>query len=405
MENTYIGILVFVLSLVASAAAFPRVLRFAKDHNIVDNPNARKLQRVPVPVMGGVAVYVGIMAGCIVLDILMFDKVLTWGLAAMTFMMLIGVWDDVKDISARLRLLIEIFLVLAFIFITDTYIDDFHGLWGINALPPEFGIPFSVLAGVGIINAVNLIDGVDGYSSGYGILACICFGLMSRNVWDPVIQCLTLIVIAALLPFFMHNVFGRRSKMFIGDGGTLMLGALMTVLLFYTMSSKENCYKLDSKGICLGAFSLAVLCIPVFDTLRVMSLRMMRGKSPFRPDKTHLHHLFIDMGFGHLGAGLFILMINTMVVLVWLASWKLGASIEAQLYIVIALGFAVTFGFYKLMKIQQNGGPCDEEGYPQGTRLWHLMQRVGKFSHREKGPVWRFLTHLVDSRLLGGVKK
>ena len=294
----------------------------------------------------------------------------------MTFMMLIGVWDDVKDLSARFRLLIEIFLVLAFIFITDTYIDDFHGLWGINALPPEFGIPFSVLAGVGIINAVNLIDGVDGYSSGYGILACICFGLMSRNVWDPVIQCLTLIVIAALLPFFMHNVFGRRSKMFIGDGGTLML----------------------------GTFSLAVLCIPVFDTLRVMSLRMMRGKSPFRPDKTHLHHLFIDMGFGHLGAALFILMINTMVVLIWLASWKLGASIEVQLYIVIALGFAVTFGFYKLMKIQQNSGPCDEEGYPQGTRLWHLMQRVGKFSHREKGPVWHFLTHIVDSRLLGGGK-
>ena len=230
--------------------------------------------------------------------------------------------------------------------------DDFHGLWGINALPPEFGIPFSVLAGVGIINAVNLIDGVDGYSS--------------------------------------------------GDGGTLMLGALMTVLLFYTMSSQENCYKLNSKGICLGAFSLAVLCIPVFDTLRVMSLRMIRGKSPFSPDKTHLHHLFIDMGFGHLGAALFILMINTMVVLVWLASWKLGASIEAQLYIVIALGFAVTFGFYKLMKIQQNSGPCDEEGYPQGTRLWHLMQRLGKFSHREKGPVWRFLTHIVDSRLLGG---
>lgn len=80
------------------------------------------------------------------IGILVFDTVLTWCLAVMTFMMLIGVWDDVKDISARFRLLIEIFLVLAFIFITDTYIDDFHGLWGINALPPEFGIPFSVLA-------------------------------------------------------------------------------------------------------------------------------------------------------------------------------------------------------------------------------------------------------------------
>lgn len=75
-------------------------------------PNARKLQRVPVPVMGGVAVYAGIMAGCIVFGILMFDTVLTWGFSAMTFMMLIGVWDDVKDISARFRLLIEIFLVL-----------------------------------------------------------------------------------------------------------------------------------------------------------------------------------------------------------------------------------------------------------------------------------------------------
>ena len=285
---------------------------------------------------------------------------------------------------------------------TDTYIDDFHGIWGIYALPPEFGIPFSVFVGVGIINAVNLIDGVDGYSSGYGILACICFGLMSWKVWDPEIACLSLIVIGALLPFFLHNVFGRRSKMFIGDGGTLMLGALMTVLLFYTLSSNQNCNVLDDKGIGLGAFVFAVLCIPVFDTVRVMTLRILRGKSPFRPDKTHLHHLFIDMGFSHLGSALFILMINTMVVLIWWASWKLGASVDVQLYIVIGLGFAVTFGFYKLMKVQQNGGPCDEEGYPQGTRLWHFMQRIGKFSHFEKGYLWRLMTRLVDSPLLAG---
>ena len=104
-----------------------------------------------------------------------------------------------------------------------------------------------------------------------------------------------------------------------------MLGALMTVLLFYTMSSKQSCGILADKGV------------------------------------------------------------------------GLGASIDMQLYIVIGMGFAVTFGFYKLMKIQQNGGPCDEEGYPQGTRLWHVMKSLGNFSHMEKGYIWRQLTRLVDS--------
>ena len=148
-----------------------------------------------------------------------------------------------------------------------------------------------------------------------------------------------------------------------------------------------------------------MLCIPVFDTLRVMSLRMMRGKSPFRPDKTHLHHLFIDMGFGHLGAALFILMINTMVVLIWLASWKLGASIEAQLYMVIALGFAVTFGFYKLMKIQQNGGPCDEEGYPpRHPPLASDAARGQILTSRERPRLALPNPHRRQPPLRGGVK-
>ena len=122
--------------------------------------------------------------------------------------------------------------------------------------------------------------------------------------------CLTMIVIGALLPFFMHNVFGQKSRMFIGDGGTLMLGMFLTVCTFYAMSSTQPCDKLDEKGLSLIAYALAVLSIPLFDTLRVFTMRILRGKSPFRPDKTHLHHLFIDMGFSHLGAALFILLLN-----------------------------------------------------------------------------------------------
>ena len=133
-------------------------------------------------------------------------------------------------------------------------------------------------------------------------------------------------------------------------------------------------------------------------------MRILRGRSPFSPDKTHLHHLFIDMGFSHLGAALFIIFINFLVVLIWLALWKLGASIDVQTYVVAILGFLVTFGFYKFMKAQQNGGPEDEEGYPLGTKLWHMMYKVGNWTHREKKRSWRIMRLFVDGPLMGSLK-
>lgn len=214
--------------------------------------------------------------------------------------------------------------------------------------------------------------------------------------------CMAVIVTGALLPFFMHNVFGVRTKMFIGDGGTLMLGMLMVLFAFYSLSSKSHCAELEAEGVSLTALALAVMCIPGFDTLRVMLMRVFRGNSPFKADKTHMHHLFIDMGFSHLGAAVSILILNLMVVLAWLLSWQLGASIDGQMYVVLALGALVTFGFYKLMKVQQNSGPLDDEGYPQGTALWHWMCKLGMYSHREKGRVWRALRWLMDSGMLSG---
>ena len=393
-----ISFLVFMVAIVISAIAYPIIFRFAKRYNIVDNPNARKLQRVPIPMMGGVVVYIGIIVGMIVLFLFLKESLLLWGLLAMTIMMLIGIWDDVKDLSASLRFLLEMAMVTLFIVMTDVYIDDFHGLWGVYELSPWFGIIFSVFVGVGIINAVNLIDGVDGYSSGFGMMACLIFALAFHSVWSITMVCMAVIVAGALLPFFLHNVFGMRSKMFIGNGGTMMLGMLMVVFLFFALSSKTRCNQLEEFGICLPAMCVAVMCVPVFDTLRVMTMRILRGKSPFRPDKTHLHHLFIDMGFSHLGAAIAILTMNVAVVTVWYLTWRLGASLDVQAYVVIGLGVIVTFVFYKVMKTHQNSGPLDEEGFPQGTRLWHQACYLGTFSHREDNRIWRFLRWLMDKQ-------
>lgn len=317
-----VSILLFLTAMLVSSLAYPLVLYFAKRHNIVDNPDARKLQRVPIPVLGGVVVYAGVVAGMAVLFMFMKEPVLIWGFFAMTFLMIIGIWDDIKDLSANLRFLVEICIVLLFIRMTDVDIDSFHGLFGIDSLPSWFSIPFSVICGVGIINAVNMIDGVDGYSSGYGMMASLLFALTFHSVWSMTMVGMAVISAGALLPFFMHNVFGVRSKMFIGDGGTLMLGMLMVVFTFYALSSKTHCDQLGDMNLSLPALCLAVLCIPVFDTLRVMFMRILRGKSPFRPDKTHLHHLFIDMGFSHLGAALGILMVNLAVVGLWIVDGR-----------------------------------------------------------------------------------
>ena len=394
-------ILSFIFALVVSACIFPSVLRFARQYGIVDNPNARKLQRVPVPVLGGTVVYCGILSGILFSGIFLQQPVILIAVAAMTVMAAIGTWDDIKDISALLRLAIEVILVLTLVFSTGFYIDHLNGIFGFRMMNLPSALLLSVVAGVGIINAVNLIDGVDGYSSGYGIFACTCFAVLFHKVGDAAMLSMALATIGALIPFFLHNVFGRRSKMFIGDGGTLMLGMLMTVFVFSIVSSQGPFRVLDGRNVCLPALTLAVLCIPVFDTLRVMTVRLLKGRSPFSPDKTHLHHLFIDMGFSHLGAALSILLINALVVLLWFLLWREGASQEVQAVVVILVSILITFGFYSLMKLHQQEGPVNAEGRPQGTKLWKAFCKIGRMSHYEKGRLWKAITWFMDYPMMG----
>ena len=401
MDLTLIATIVTLVAMLTSALVFPFALKFARAHDIYDQPNARKLQRIPVPVFGGVVVFSGILAGGLVLQYFFRSPMLAWILFSIAIMMVIGTWDDIRGLSAVARLIIETLLVGGFIASTGIYIDSFHGLWGMYQLDPWMAIPFSIFAGVGTINAVNMIDGVDGYSSGYAMLACLCFAIAFHASWTPGMVCLTMIAGGALLPFFLHNVFGLRSRMFIGDGGTLMLGMLLTALAFSALSSRVGIGQLEEQGVCIPAFILAVGCIPIFDAVRVMFVRIIHGKSPMKADKSHLHHLFIDMGFSHLGAAMFILQMNIIVILVWWLAWYLGASIDVQFYLVLAMGCIVTFGVYGLMRAQQNGGPVDEEGYPLGTPLWHLLCHLGDWTHKEDKRAWRLIRFLMDYPLLG----
>ena len=162
MDLSVIATIVTIVAMLTSALVFPFALKFARARNIVDKPDARKLQRSPVPVFGGVVVFSGILMGGIVLQFFIWSEMLDWILVSIMGMMIIGIWDDIKGLSPLFRLLIEVLMVGGFVAATSIYIDNFHGLWGLYQLDPWFAIPFSVFAGVGTINATNMIDGVDG---------------------------------------------------------------------------------------------------------------------------------------------------------------------------------------------------------------------------------------------------
>ena len=375
---------------------YPHILNFARKHNIVDNPNARKLQRVPVPVMGGTTVFIGFMVAVIVTYCIDPNPRIIPVVGLLLVMYLIGVWDDVKDVSAAFRFMIELLVVWMMIMLLGIEINDFHGLWGVNQVPDVVSVPLSLVAGVGIINAINLIDGVDGYCSTYGSMACAVFAIVFYNAGDMTMFTLSLIGIGSLIPFFFHNVFGKTSKMFLGDGGSLMLGTLLTMLVFSTLSSNSPCSTYGESGLSLPALTLAVLAVPVFDTLKVMTIRVARGHSPFHPDKTHLHHLFIEMNFSHLATSGVIVAVNALIVVALVIAWTLGAGIDLQLYVVIALGLISTWGFYFFMEWhhRQNEG--------EGSELFKRWANRGKRTVFSEIPAWQLIRKIVDSRFLGG---
>ncbi len=385
--SDFINILIpAFLALLGTLWVHPKVLKISIMKNLVDNPDARKLQRNPVPVMGGIAVFFGIVIG-ICSSQMMFNSPNVFMLvAAMLIMLYTGTIDDIIDLSPTIRFIIEILVVLWMMYINKSSIDCFWGLWGVDTIPQWISYPLTIFASVGIINAINLIDGVNGLSSGFCFMASVMFAIIFYTTGNTVMAIIATSAAGAIIPFFFHNVFGYHTRMFIGDGGTLVMGMMMSMFTISILGQNSVCADYAESGLSLVAMTLAILAIPVFDTLRVMTSRIIRGTSPFHPDKTHLHHLFIELGFSHAGTTISILTINFLVVVLWFVSYKLGASIEVQLYIVIALSILTTFIFYTY---------ANKKMKKQGKTL-AFFRKIAKLLNFEKKGFWLSLQKMID---------
>ena len=217
-------------------------------------------------------------------------------------------------------------------------------------------------------------------------MACTIFGILFHLAGEEAMTILAVVSVGALIPFFLHNVFGKSSKMFIGDGGTLVMGTVMSVFVIAILQSGSRVAAFVDPNVGLVPFTLAVLSVPVFDTLRVMSTRMLKGSSPFRPDKTHLHHMFIDMGCSHVATTLAILGLNTAAVLCWWAFEAAGFSISVQLYAVVGMGLLATFGLYHFMQWHIR----------RDTKFMGVIRRLGYKTHISRTGFFFWLQQVMD---------
>lgn len=311
MANIVFIIAGFLMAVIMGQVIIPRILLISLRKRLFDIPDERKVHTHPVPRLGGVTFFPTIL---FVLCAITAWRIVTGHLpgelfgmglvsellgliAGLTLLYIVGIGDDLIGVRYRKKFLIQI-LSASFFPLVGLYINNFYGLFGIYALSPWVGIPLTMLLVVFITNAINLIDGIDGLASSICIVALGVFGLifLFDRLW--ILSLLSFTCVGILIPFFIYNVFGnaeRGKKIFMGDTGSLTLGYILSFLVIqYCMYNGFKDIPSYSGTINIA---LSILLVPCLDVIRVVIGRVQRGKSPFLPDKTHIHHKFMDMGF------------------------------------------------------------------------------------------------------------
>lgn len=390
LHTKYRLLIVFLVSFASTWLVFNPLLKIARKGNLLDNPDERKLQKSPIPVLGGAAVFFGIILGMSFFKTMHAYTSLFPIISAMVIMLYIGIIDDILSINPKVRFLLEILVALLVIFGNRYYISDLQGAFGLYKLSFCGGIALSVVSFVGLVNAINMIDGIDGLSSSICIWICGVCGVLFFVAHDFSYAALAAVSIGALLPFFLHNVFGRKTKMFIGDAGTMVMGTVISAMMFEMMRGgfDDRLQILTGWNFNLVAFGLAAAAIPVFDTLRVMFERIFKGVSPFSPDKTHLHHLFLDLGFSHPSIILSEIVISAIIMGIFFLSYAFGGSMTCQLLTVFFSAAIADWGLAALLrKFAASTG-----------KIKQRIERRAERSHIERRGFWLKMQHFVDGK-------
>ena len=322
------------VSFIITFLAIPVILQIAEQKNLYDIPDERKVHTRPVASLGGVGIFGGFLLACLLSIQGYINPEFQYFFAAALVIFFLGLKDDLMVLSATKKFIGQVIAASILIHLGGIRLDSMHGLFGFDQVPEGFGLALSYLTIIVVINSFNLIDGVDGLAASLGILAMLIFGIYFFAIGQQAYALLAFSMAGSLVAFMIFN--HHPAKIFMGDSGSLMIGLVNSILVIKFISVANT--PLVSFPIPSAvAIGFSVLIVPLLDTLRVFSIRIINGRSPFTPDRNHVHHLLLDAGLGHRAVTFTCVGINIgFILLAWFGR-SLGPSY--LLLIMLALSF------------------------------------------------------------------
>lgn len=339
LSYTYI-IIAFVTSLVFSLVGTPFVVMLCNKHKLYDTPNARKLHREAIPRMGGTLFLPSLAIGVSTALLIQYGdlhKDFQVNLSACVMLTgaliiyLIGILDDLKNINATHKFIIQTVAAMFFP-LCNLMINNLHGIFGIYEIPLWASYPLTVFVILLIVNAMNLIDGIDGLASSLAFLILISYAYLYHQLGSSLFSLISISLAGALLAFFFFNFYGKvgRLKTFMGDSGSLFLGYVIAYLAIkYQMSNEANGFPYREESLLI---SFTLVFLPCIDVIRVALMRKLRGKDMFEPDQTHIHHKIMHIGLDqHQTLGIII----TLTIIFGIINWGLYIAGLQTVWIII----------------------------------------------------------------------
>lgn len=328
-----------IIGFVIVTYAIPRIIYISNQKKLFDVPNERSAAKVITPTLGGVGIFAGFYISLAITLNNLNNQNLTCLMLAALVMFMIGLKDDLIGLSARRKLVFQLLVAGYLIFMSGVRITRLHGVLGIDELDVLSSSMVTLFTIVGLVNAYNLIDGIDGLASGLGILISITFGSLFIRAGHLEYAIVAFSLTGSLTAFFFFNVFGRTNKIFMGDTGSLTLGTIFAFLTIKYLGLPDG----PRHIIGSPAIVLAIMIVPVIDTLRVMAIRIAQRRSPFSPDMNHIHHQLLRLNKGiHLHSSLIIIVAN-LTFIIFAVSFAELVSRNVMFFIILGAGFATAY--------------------------------------------------------------
>jgi UDP-GlcNAc:undecaprenyl-phosphate/decaprenyl-phosphate GlcNAc-1-phosphate transferase len=330
------------ISFTITFLAIPVIINVAEMKKLFDMPDARKIHQVAITPLGGIGIFAGFVFGCLLTINFKYASEFQYFIAATMVIFFLGLKDDILVLSPIKKFIGQVLAAFLIIYYGRVQIHSMHGFFGIHEIPETFSLLISYFSVIVIINSFNLIDGVDGLAATLGLISSAFFGLYFMTVGMEPYYVLAFSLSGSLLAFMIFNF--QPAKIFMGDTGSLLIGTINAILVLKFINPGEGP---DSVNPITSspAIGFTILMIPLLDTLRVFAIRIFKRRSPFSPDRNHIHHLLLDRGLSHRTITLLLVSINvSMVVFVYMARY-LGCTILILSVIAIFFTF-IAIAYY-----------------------------------------------------------